>query len=615
MNEADAYRILRLPVTAGLEDIEHAYLKQRAISEDALGSTVDPSQRAELEARLRKLEFAYEIARGRVLEDTAVPGDTAAVRRHRREIIVGAAGLLGVVGIGAYLVLTSKGPAVPELKAEVISPTQVHVGWKCTEKSSPVKGFTLFRKSSGESQETPLPPITDKNQRTYEDQGLQPGTEYIYTIVAQGPSRDSERSKPVKVQTQVSAPKDPRIAIADPAETNRERALRIKWILPSDATITETKLERSDDAGTTWKALQSYKAKQDPGDYTDSNLAPDTEYQYRVVATNETGDTISNIKTGRTGPEAPTGLKVTILPDHALKLTWQGSFKPDSKLVLRTGTSERELSAEEVKRQEVLETGMEPGSSRQYVLVAKNANGFRSAPATVTAIVPPAAPLGLRIKAVGPDFCQVEWDRAITGAKTFELFRSENGQDYSSVQMIPASESQFIDKTVRRGAKYSYKLAAKNAGGLSDMSSATDVVSAVQSQPEPPRLVAKPGVVDGSVQLSWTLAAKDLAAIQKLVVERSNAADGEYKPIKEVAAPVAEQSGATDQHEIAPGTEYFYRIQVYAQDYDNPFTSALESVVVRKQEVKRAGSKRARTVVPAPPATPVGPNVLFGSSR
>ncbi|MGI8908221.1 MAG: fibronectin type III domain-containing protein [Candidatus Sumerlaeaceae bacterium] len=610
MEDVEAYRALRVAVTASLQDIEEAYLKQRAISEEALAAAVSAGERNDHEARLRKLELAYEIARGRVLDDTRDRHNTAALKRYKTEIIMGVAGVAGVIGIGLYLYLTNHPPAAPELLAETPStPGEVHLSWRTSEKK-PVKAFILTRKDVQQSAEKEIQ-IQDGKLRSYVDAEVEPNTQYEYRIVADNEIQKSPPSKTVQVQTPLTVPKQPLMGSAEPGAGDKEKSLHVKWVLLADASVVKTRLERSDDGGKEWKPLTTFDKGRDTGEHLDNNLTPDTEYTYRVVAVNAAGETASPLKQGRTYPEPPAGLKAQANPDFSVRLTWQSIIKPGSTMVIRTASAEHVLTPQETSKGEWVDTGLEPGSTRQYLFMIRNEEGVPSEARSVTVVIPPVPPSGVKVSEWKADSCTIEWDRALTGAKSFEVFRADDKGEYQSIGSVGAPEARYVDKTVKRGGTYSYKVAARNTGGLSELSAATEQVKAVLPKPQAPRLSVKPAGVPGAVQVSWALKPEDAGALQKLVIERATTAEGPFSPIKDVAAPVGEQGAMTDQKEILEETEYFYRAQAFAQDYDTPFTSALESVVIKKQVPARGPAKTRRRL---PVKAPAGPAVLFGTN-
>ena len=592
MNEAEAYRALRLAVTAGLEEIDSSYAAQRAAVETAIAEARSGEERSEHERKLVRLDQAHEVARARVLSEAASEGGRRK-KRIRLEVALGAIAVLAISGTGVYLIAGNRPPPAPQImSAEAQAGGTAVVTWQIDD-HRPIKSFTLFRRH-GDTEEVTFP-IKDAKQRTFEDSGLEAGSTYEYEVSAANDLKQSARSKAMRVTTAEAPPRERHLALVQPVMGNGERSLRVKWVAQKDDGAA-VRLERSDNAGAQWRTVANFAASLDTGEYVDTALPPDGEYLYRTVAARGADETISSIEKAHTLPEAPTGLKAQAGPENSVRVTWTSTLKPDYKMLVRTASAERELSADEIQRREYIDTKVESGSSRQYALRIQTPEGQYSGFSQTTIIMPPNAPVGVRIAGWGPDQCEVQWERTLAGVKSFEVFRADGGAEYRSVAKVPGSEARFVDKSVKRGQSYAYKVAALNAGGSSELSAATEPISTVMPKPEAPRISARPGTAPASIQITWNLSAKDLGGIKKLVLERGNSGDGPFAPIKDVPAPLQEQGIVMDDQGLAEGTEYFYRAVAYVQDYDSPFTSPLESVVVKKQDVIRPATKTPKPV-------------------
>lgn len=565
-----------------------------------MAATEAPEERAQLEAKLRRLELAYEVARGGVMDVSRERDNAVARKRLRLEMTLGGLGIICIVGIGIYLYLTMTHPQALKVDATADERGKVVLSWKVDAKQ-PVNSFVVVRSiPNADSGSQVINEVKDPKARTYEDDSVDSGTQYNYEVYYLYPSGGEEMKRSdiatVSVTTPPPPPQERRIALVSPMQGNNEHGLTIKWILPQESEEAQSaavRLERSTNGEANWEPVATFEAGRDRGEFNDTSLPADAEYFYRTVATDSTGEQASQIKSGRTLPEAPSHFKAEATSDRAVKLSWANVIPDGYKVVLRDPTGERDLNPQEILHREIIDSNVEAAATRQYSLVIRNAEGKSSKPAITKIQMPPASPSGLHAVAWGPQSCEIQWDRALTGAKSFEIYRADGeGSEFRSIGNVVGTDSRFTDKTVRRGNKYTYKVAARNSGGLSDFSNPSETISMIMPRPEPPRINSRQGGTVGTVQIALQLTAKDLPGLKRVVVERATSADGPFSPIREFTAPIREQEVAGDQ-QLLPGKEYFYRALAYAEDYDTPFISALESVVVKKVDAVPATKTKA----------------------
>ncbi|MBT8477629.1 MAG: fibronectin type III domain-containing protein, partial [Gemmatimonadetes bacterium] len=194
---------------------------------------------------------------------------------------------------------------------------------------------------------------------------------------------------------------------------------------PTDLTATATGTDRID---LLWSAaddpesgIASYKVFRDGMEvatttdttYQDSGLAPATEYEYRVSATNGDGlqGGLSDPATATTldgsGPTAPSNVTAEAISQTQVNLTWTASEDPESGvdryIIYRDGSM-----IGSVTQTSFADSGLEQNTTYVYSISAVNGEeieGGRSQDVSVTTFpsedtIPPAAPTGLRV--VGP---------------------------------------------------------------------------------------------------------------------------------------------------------------------------------------------------------------------
>ncbi|WP_116127177.1 LamG-like jellyroll fold domain-containing protein [Lewinella sp. IMCC34183] len=168
-------------------------------------------------------------------------------------------------------------PQAPALlTAAVRSSEEVYLSW--TE-SEAARSYTLKRSMSAGG---PFETIAARTTlREYTDTGLTPGTTYYYVVTALNSAGESENSRVVTATTPELAvpnsPLNPRIAAGDERVT-------LSWDFQYDAVY---QVQRADSKAGPYVTLAS---DVDALEYVDVNVTNGTTYYYRVVASNEIGE-------------------------------------------------------------------------------------------------------------------------------------------------------------------------------------------------------------------------------------------------------------------------------------------------------------------------------------
>ncbi|HYD91261.1 MAG TPA: Ig-like domain-containing protein [Flavobacterium sp.] len=118
---------------------------------------------------------------------------------------------------------------------------------------------------------------------------------------------------------------------------------------------------------------------------------------------------------------------------------------------------------------------------------------------TAVGVVLPVAPSGLNATA-GNGVVNLSWN-TVTGATSYNVYRSTNGVDYTKVNTTPVTSALYSDTTVVNGTAYTYKVSSVNANGEGNQSTATSPVTPNVSVPSAPTISVSAG--NGQNVISW----------------------------------------------------------------------------------------------------------------
>ena len=205
-----------------------------------------------------------------------------------------------------YVHFITPGPATPaNLSVTTISSTQLNVAWNDVQDET---GFVLERAAVGSTNFVPIATL-GTGVLTYADTGLNPATSYQYEIIATDAQGGSDPSLPVTGLTDPGAV----TATATASGTNATVTFTTAGT-PSGFVV-----ERSPNGTTGWTSVGTPTSSP----FTDTGLATDTTYFYRVTATDASGASApSNVVSVLTAPAAPINLTATPTSASQVNLNW-----------------------------------------------------------------------------------------------------------------------------------------------------------------------------------------------------------------------------------------------------------------------------------------------------
>ena len=201
-------------------------------------------------------------------------------------------------------------PTAPSaLSANALSHTEIAISW--IDNASDEVGFELERSLDSGANWNLLASL-GANVSAYTDQGLAASTSYSYRVRATGAGDASDYSNSASATTDAEPVYPPTAPSTLDALALSETEIALRW---SDNASDETsmELERSTDGGMNWTLIANLAANVTA--YTDSGLAADSYYLYRVRALGEGGPSDYSNASGAT----------TLAPTPIIECSVQGA--------------------------------------------------------------------------------------------------------------------------------------------------------------------------------------------------------------------------------------------------------------------------------------------------
>jgi autotransporter-associated beta strand protein len=209
-------------------------------------------------------------------------------------------------------------------------------------------------------------------------------------------------------------------------------------------------------------------------------------------------------------PAAPTGLTATAVSGCEIDLSWTNNATNATSIVIQRSTDNVHFSQIGVgfnTMTNYADTGLPTGTTYYYQVVENNVDGnspvSNTAHASTQAAQPPATPSNLVATAVATNQINLAWIESSTNEDGFNLERSTNGGNYSSLAMLAPGVTNYSDTGLAPGTTYYYQIQAfRTCWGNSGYFGPASATTLLPPLPVTPLgLVAVPG--NGQINLSW----------------------------------------------------------------------------------------------------------------
>lgn len=288
-------------------------------------------------------------------------------------------------------------------------------------------------------------------------------TVYYYRVSAANAGGSSSPSNTASATSQPPAPGAPN-GLA--ATSGGPTAVNLTW---SDNASNETgfEIERAPQGGS--YALVGTAAA-NAEQYSDTGLAVNTTYQYRVRAYNLGGySAYTSAVTTTTPPAAPTNLIATVSTSTRIQLDWTDNSTNETGFRIERSTNNFATVTTFTVNANVtsyLNVSLAANTTYSYRVCATNAHGSSAfTNVEVSRTSDPDAPSGLVATAASSTSIHVTWTDNSNNEDEFRLQKSENGTTWVLAEILPRNTTSFTVGSLTPNKKYWFRVRAINALG------------------------------------------------------------------------------------------------------------------------------------------------------
>ena len=261
-----------------------------------------------------------------------------------------------------------------------------------------------------------------------------------------------------------------------------------------------------------------------------------------------------------TVPVKPIGLVATVLSKNSISLTWTDNSDNEASFIIQrslNGTTWTEVGTVNENITSYIDNGLNPSTSYQYRIIARNAfgNSLPSTKKTATTLPEvPVAPSDLIVEVMSQSVMQLSWTDNANNEDGYVVQISLNGSTWANIATISTPNvNSYISTGLTSGTKYFHRVYAYNTGGNSEY-----IIESATTLPSIP--VAPSGLsatVSGlNITLNWLDNANNEDGYK---LERSLYGSKTFEEIAMLSSNIT----TYEDTDLPSGTEYEYRVRAY----------------------------------------------------
>jgi uncharacterized delta-60 repeat protein len=369
-------------------------------------------------------------------------------------------------------------PVAPTNFAGVaLSQSKIKLSW--TDNTSDETGFFIERSAVNNSSYLPFTTV-GANTTTFEDTGLSPATNYYYKIRAVTPNGNSPYAAPILVTTSGIGPNAPS-GLTLSLDAPSKPGIMVTWTDNSD-NETYFLVQRSVENNTQFTGvIQTTNTG-----YMDLNVQYNQTYYYRVRSLNSTGFSEfteeMSINTGSPAGNAPTEVTAEALTHSSVKITWKDNHSSEISYNLYRSQNPTSGFTEFVNMAanstEYVNTNLTELTTYYYKVRVRHTTSTYTESSVVSVTTPqriPTAPTNLvATHDEDANTITLTWTDASDNEENFVIEKQLPGQSFA--EMARVTNGPYVDDDPGTTLTVSYRVAARNGGGVSGYSNTAKVI-------------------------------------------------------------------------------------------------------------------------------------------
>ena len=397
---------------------------------------------------------------------------------------------------------------------------------------------------------------------SYDYTGIRMQSVYVFRVMTRRASAggDGEAYYNEVVYRPAASPVEisfPELTQVSPSETS------ITWSYAEGAAYaTEIQRRRDGDDGFSFVALVQAGVNK----YTDSGVAPDTLYRYRVRARYDVA-VFSAFREASvsTAIESPEIIEIYAASPSSVYVAWSSvsaAHRYQLERRLRGTNIYEPVTATTYSRTYYTDSGAVPGERYFYRVRAVSSNNSESLFSEEVEIVVLLIETSQTLVAVSTGDHRVEltWQDVGDKESTYEIWRSdEQFPGWELLDTVPRDTAMYIDERVGPGERYYYKVRARSAEYDAVSRFSAEVYTETKFIRAPSNLrQTNPGA--NPVDLAWRDNSDDET---RFVIERRAGGSGHWAQVTSTAANITERAGL----QAPANSAWYFRVGAYSSEY------------------------------------------------
>jgi chitodextrinase len=332
--------------------------------------------------------------------------------------------------------------------------------------------------------------------------------------------------------------------------------------------------------------------------YTDKELQPSTQYEYRILANNIYSDTINVTTFPPNPPDPPSNLYATAIQKRQINISWTDNSVNELGFKIERSVSPNinfvNIVSVNYNIRNYSDTNLTPNTTYYYRVYAHNEDGISGYSNVLEAktlpLEPPAAPTGLSASDITKNSLRLSWIDNSNNENGFAIMSSStSGIGFVQVATVGPNTTSYNYEGLFPDYGCYYIVRAFNNDGNSGYSNELYAKTLPLNPPAAPAELHTSDITKHSINLVWT---DNSDNEDGFIIERSISLTGGFTQVANVESNIA----AYTDNDLTPGYTYYYRIKAFNEDGTSDYSNILEIKTLSLNPPDAPSSLKADTI-------------------